>query len=215
MDTPPPQHLSSGVPGSSRGAFPVRAVIALSAGLLRVERLGIMGFMMLLTALILLNVVTRYSGMPIYWVDESAVYSVVWLTFIGASAMTRLRLDFAVTLLTERLSPRGTAIAKVIASAGVVIFGLLLAWMCWLWLDPVGIAEAGFDPKVFAGRSFNFIYTERTQTLNWPTWIFYLIVPVFAVSITVHGVANLMEDFGLSPRVGFRGFDFNQADGIN
>ena len=40
---------------------------------------------------------------PIYWIDEFAVYSVVWLTFIGASAMTRLRLDFAVTMMTERL----------------------------------------------------------------------------------------------------------------
>ena len=62
-----------------------------------------MGLMYLLTALILLNVVTRYSHFPIYWIDESAVYCVVWLTFIGASAMTRLRLDFAVTMLTERL----------------------------------------------------------------------------------------------------------------
>jgi TRAP-type C4-dicarboxylate transport system permease small subunit len=71
---------------------------------LRIERLAIAAFMFILTGLILLNVATRYTGMPIYWIDESAVYLVVWLTFVGASAMTRLRLDFAVTLLTERLS---------------------------------------------------------------------------------------------------------------
>ena len=54
-------------------------------------------------------------------------------------------------------------------------FGLALAAMCWLWMDPVGIARAGFDAKEFAGESFNFLYTERTQTLNWPTWVLYLI----------------------------------------
>ena len=111
--------------------------------------------MFVLTALILVNVVTRYTGFPIYWVDESAVYSVVWLTFIGASAMTRLRLDFAVTLLTDKLGARGpSASPRSIATlAGVLLFGLALLAMCWLWMDPVGIARAGFDAKEFAGES--------------------------------------------------------------
>jgi TRAP-type C4-dicarboxylate transport system permease small subunit len=196
-------------------APPVRAVLALSYGLLRIERLAIMGLMWLLTLLIMLNVVTRYSGMPIYWVDESAVYSVVWLTFIGASAMTRLRLDFAVTLLTERLPPRWADACKVGASAGVVVFALLLVWMCWLWLDPPGIAAAGFDAKAFAGKTFNFIYTERTQTLNWPTWILYLAIPFFAVCMVIHGTANVLEDLKLAPRAPLPGFSFGQADGIN
>ncbi len=196
-------------------ALPFRVVLGLSAAVLRVERVAIMGFMFLLAFLILLNVVTRYAGASIYWVDESAVYSVVWLTFIGASAMTRLRLDFAVSLLTDQLAERPKAIAKVLASIGVVVFALLLAWMCWLWLDPVGIAAAGFDAKAYAGKSFNFIYTERTQTLNWPTWVLYLIVPLFSITMIVHGVANVLEDLGLVPRAVLPGFTFGQTDGIN
>jgi TRAP-type C4-dicarboxylate transport system permease small subunit len=141
---------------------------------------------------------------------------VVWLTFIGASAMTRLRLDFAVTMLTERLSSRIARAAKVIASSSIVVFGALLAWMCWLWLDPVGIAQAGFDAKAFAAKTFNFIYTERTQTLNWPTWALYLIMPLFAASMIIHGLANVVEDLELAPRVPPAGFSFGgQADGIN
>jgi len=198
-----------------RVSAPVRAVLGASWALLRLERLLIMGFMFLLCVLILLNVTTRYSGMPIYWVDESAVYSVVWLTFIGASAMTRLRLDFAVTLLTERLSARAAGVCRVLSSGGVVAFGALLLWMCWLWLDPVGLAQSGFDAKAFAGKSFNFIYTERTQTLNWPTWVLYLIMPIFAVSMMLHGLANLLEDLGLAPRAVLTGFPFGEASGIN
>lgn len=197
------------------GQAVARWVVAVSSGILWVERRSIAGLMFLLVALILLNVVTRYSGASLYWVDESAVYSVVWLSFIGASAMTRLRLDFAVTLLTDHLSPSGVRLARIAADLGVVAFALLLAWMCWLWLDPAGIASAGFDAKAYAARSFNFVYTERTQTLNWPTWSLYLILPVFSVTMIIHGLANVLEDLDLVPRAVFEGFAVSQADGIN
>jgi len=192
-----------------------RAIIKTSAALLACERYALMGLMYLLTALILINVVTRYSHLPLYWIDESAVYSVVWLTFIGASAMTRLRLDFAVTMLTERLSARDQKITKVVATGMVILFGASLIATCWLWMDPVGLARAGFDARKFAGETFNFLYTERTQTLNWPTWVVYLTLPIFAVSITIHGVANLLEDLELVPRTALKGFQLSEVDGVN
>lgn len=201
------------VTAKSRSMAVPEAIVAVSGRLLRVEHRAIQALMFLLSALILLNVVTRYTGYPIYWIDESAVYSVVWLTFIGASAMTRMRLDFAVTMLTERFSERGAAIFRVIATLGVVLFGIALGVMCWLWLDPVGIAQAGFDAREYAGQSFNFIYTERTQTLNWPTWVIYLIMPIFAVSMTLHALANLFEDLGLVEKQVLPGFAAN-ADGV-
>ncbi|MGM4890317.1 TRAP transporter small permease [Tardiphaga sp. 1201_B9_N1_1] len=192
-----------------------RVILVASAGLLAFERLALMGLMYLLTALILVNVVTRYSHFPIYWIDESAVYSVVWLTFIGASAMTRLRLDFAVTMMTERLSARSQQIFKIIATSTVIVFGVGLIVTCMLWMDPIGLAQAGFDAKKFAGQTFNFLYTERTQTLNWPTWVLYLTLPIFAVSITIHGIANLLEDLGLVAKVPPKGFQLSELDGVN
>jgi len=190
-------------------------IVRMSSALLAFERLALMGLMYLLTGLILVNVVTRYSHFPIYWIDESAVYCVVWLTFIGASAMTRLRLDFAVTMLTERLSPRHQKIAKVISTGLVVVFGVALIVTCVLWMDPVGLARVGFDGRKLAGETFNFLYTERTQTLNWPTWVMYLTLPIFAVSMTIHGLANLLEDLGLVPRTKLSGFQLSELDGVN
>lgn len=171
--------------------------IGLSERLLRLERYAVAILMTLLSGAILLNVVTRYLGAPIYWIDEFAVYCMVWLTFFGASAMTRLRLDFAVTMMTERLSQRMRDLCGVLATGMVMVFSLSLVAMCWFWLDPVGIASAGFDARAFSGSTFNFVYTERTQTLNWPTWVLYLILPVFALSVTIHGLANLLEDMGV------------------
>lgn len=187
-------------------------VLKLSSALLKVERAAVVGLMALLTGLILLNVATRYAGVPIYWIDESAIYAVVWLAFIGASAMTRLRLDFCVGLLTERLPPAGVKVARVLATACTLLFGLSLAYMCWIWMDPVGIAAAGFDAKEFAGQTFNFLYTEHTQTLNWPTWAVSLVMPLFAASLSLHGLANLVEDLELAPRRIHRGFPMAHAE---
>jgi TRAP-type C4-dicarboxylate transport system permease small subunit len=195
-------------------AAPWRFVMWLSARLLAAERIAVAGLMFLLTGLILLNVVTRYSGVSLYWVDESAIYSIVFLSFIGASAMTRLRLDFAVTMLTERFSARGVRIAKATATAIVLLFGLTLLWFCVLWLDPVGMARAGFDARAFAATTFNFIYTERTQTLGWPVWALYLIMPIFALSMSIHSAANLLEDLGLVPRASQAAFLGDGMQGV-
>ena len=190
---------------------PVRWAIALSSALLRFERGALTALMTLLVLLILLNVVTRYSGLPIYSIDEAAAFTMVWLTFVGASVMTRLRMDFAVGLVSDQLPPRGAKAMKVLATFGVLVFALALVWMCWVWMDPRGIAAAGFNAKA----SFNFVYTEHTQTLEWPTWVIQLILPIFSLSLTVHAIANLFEELEVCPRIVHPGFDVVSADAVN
>ncbi|MCO5112438.1 MAG: TRAP transporter small permease [Burkholderiaceae bacterium] len=194
---------------------PVRWAIALSSALLRCERGVLIALMTLLVLLILLNVATRYSGIPIYWIDEAAVFTMVWLTFVGASVMTRLRMDFAVGLVSDQLPPRGATAMKVLAAFCVLVFAIALVWMCWTWMDPRGIAAAGFNARDYAEASFNFLYTERTQTLEWPTWLVQLILPVFALSLTVHALANLFEELKVCPRIVHPGFDVVSADAVN
>ena len=192
-----------------------RALLDVSDVILRCERHLLTGLMGGLVALILLNVATRYGGVPLYWVDEASVYVVVWLTFIGASAMTRLRMDFAVTLLTDHVGERAARAAKACASLGVVVLGLALLAMCWVWMDPVGIARHGFDAKDFAAESFNVLYTVRTQTLEWPVWAIQLILPLFALTLSLHALAHLAEDLGLQPRRAHPEFGVANADVVN
>ena len=71
-----------------------------------------------MSIMVFVNVVMRYtmnSGINIS--EELSRYFFVWLTFIGASAMSRLRLDFSMTLLTEHLSKRGAMLMKVAGSS--------------------------------------------------------------------------------------------------
>lgn len=183
--------------------------------LLRLERRALMFLMAWLIVLVLLNVVTRQLRMPLYWVDEACVYSVVWLTFIGASAMTRLKMDFAVTMLTDKLPTKAQALSKVAASCLVFAFGLAMLTMCWLWMDPIGIAKAGFDARVFSGATFNFLYSEKTQTLNWPVWLVQLIMPIFSATFTLHALANLIEESGLQACRTHHEFQLAAIDGVN
>lgn len=199
------------VAGHSRMAA---AVVALSEGILVFEKIVIGTLMGLLTVLILFNVVTRYTGFPVYWGDEAAVYIAVWLTFIGASTMMRRRLDFSMTILTEKLGPAAAHATKISATAIVILFALLLGYMCWLWLDPVGIVTAGFDARIHSGDTFNFVYTDKTQTMNLPRWVFYLVLPLFSLTLFVHGVANLLEDLEFTPRV-VRHLDAVNAEGVS
>jgi len=129
--------------------------------------------------------------------------------------MTRLRMDFAVGLVSDHLPERGARVLKVLATFCVLVFAVALVWMCWVWMDPRGIAAAGFDSKAYAETSFNFLYTERTQTLEWPTWAIQLILPIFALSLAVHALANLLEELQACPRVVHTGFDVVSADAVN
>jgi TRAP-type C4-dicarboxylate transport system permease small subunit len=103
----------------------------------------------------------------------------------------------------------------VSATATVLAFSLVLLWFCVLWLDPVGMAQAGFDARALAAQTFNFIYTERTQTLNWPVWVLYLVMPLFALSMVVHSTANLVEDLGLIERSNNTGFLSSSMEGLS
>ena len=55
----------------------------LSAGLARVELWCAAFLAVCITVLILLNVVTRTAGNALFWVDELAIYAMVWMTFSG------------------------------------------------------------------------------------------------------------------------------------
>lgn len=198
-----------------RSARPTRLLLDLSDTVLRLERMALTGLMSLLVLLILLNVVSRYSGMPIYWIDEASVYCVVWLCFVGASLMTRLRMDFAVSLLTDQLGPNSARRVKLLAGFAVLLFGLAMLAMCWIWLDPIGIARYGFDAKEYAANSFNFLYTEKTQTLEWPTWVLQTILPIFSATLSLHALANLIEDIGLQPRRVHPGLEMANAEAVN
>lgn len=165
----------------------------ISAALLQVERVVLIALTFAVTCLILLNVVTRSAGMALFWVDEAAIYTMIWAVFVGASMQVRLRAAISVDLVPMALGPGGKRILGAVVDALVLGFALTLIWLSFIWYDPVGLAQAGFDVGAFAGSTFNFIYDEPTVTVGVPKFWIWLIMPMLGLTLTVHGLANLAD----------------------
>ncbi|WP_417862710.1 TRAP transporter small permease [Vreelandella venusta] len=145
------------------------------------------------TGLILLNIVTRTLGSPLYWVEELAIHAMVWMTFLTTSVVLKRREGIAVTLLTDSLPPRFKVLSRLTVDAIVLLFAALMLWLCWRWYDPLTLWRVGFDTSAFQTESFNFIYSERTRTLGLPKYFSWLCIPVFSISLGLHGLVNLID----------------------
>lgn len=150
------------------------------------------------TLLILLNVLTRALGMALFWVDEVAIYAMVWMTFFGTSAALHYGHSIAITILTDIL-PAG--LRRIMAKAVdmiILVFAMAMIWFCWRWFSPLQLIEYGFDIEQFQENSFNFIYAEPTSTIGIKKYLVWSIMWLFALGATLHSVANLF-DFSSNP----------------
>lgn len=158
------------------------------------ERIGLVICMALVLGLVLLNVITRSLDYSLFWVDEAAVFAMIWGCFIGASLLVHQRMDFAVTLLTDPLPGRLRHIARVIVDLLVLAFGVLMLVLCWWWFDLPTLIASGWNLQAFFEVNFNGIYMDRPTTVGLPKWPFFLVMPWFSLTTTVHAMANLVED---------------------
>lgn len=172
----------------------MRWLSAFSEHVARLERLMLMALVALVLGLILLNVVTRAASASLYWVDEAAILAMVAACFVGASLMVQRRMDFAVSLVTERLPEAARRWFAVAVATVTLGFALLLLGLCWIWFDLATFAALGFDERAFFRETFNSIYRERTATIGVGKIWFFLIMPWFAATLTIHAAANLAED---------------------
>jgi TRAP-type C4-dicarboxylate transport system permease small subunit len=171
----------------------MRRISRLSNTVLRVEKRVITLLAALLVVLIFLNIVTRMAGAALFWGDELAIYTMVWMTLIGASAMVRMRAGVAVTLVTDVLPQDIRRVVFRIADAVLLLLAVTLLILCWQWYDPVALIESGFDLDAFAQDTFKFVYAEPTSTLGVRKFWIWLVVPLMATAMTIHAVANLLE----------------------
>jgi len=177
-----------------------RSLSRLSAAIAVVEKVALMLLILAIFCFVLMNVVLRVFGVTIAWADEVAVYSMILSGFLGASLMLRARIDPAVLLLHAMAPPSVVRVLRSIVSLIAAVFGIFLIYLSWLWFDPIALAAADFDIFTFEGATFNFTNTDTTPVMGLPLFYFYLVIPFFAVAITVHAITNLAEDLGLVER---------------
>lgn len=164
----------------------------ISAAVARIE-LGCAAFLAAcVTGLILLNVITRNAGNALFWVDELAIYAMVWMTFLGASAALHHRNSISVTMLLDAVPDQTRKVLVKIVDIIVCAFALAMLWFCWRWFLPSDIIAVGFDRMAFQGSTFNFIYSEPTLTLGLPKYLFWMVMWLFSIGAVLHSVMHVI-----------------------
>lgn len=156
----------------------------------------------ILLLLILVNIATRAAGAALFWIDELAIFTMIWMALIAASAMVRMRVGVSVTLVTDLLPPRLKLAVSRVVDALMLVFALALLIVCWIWYDPLALARSGFDFDRFAQETFKFIYSQPTNTIGIRKFWIWLVVPLMSVDMTIHALANLIDGPGEAPEPG-------------
>lgn len=122
-------------------------------------------------ACVLGQVFFRYFlGDPTTWSDELARYLFVWCSLLGWVIAARRRSHLAIGSLPERASPRTRAILALFASAAAIAFAAVLTYY------GARIALRNFDVE--------------TTTLFFTTGVVYAIVPLAAIAVGLHALAD-------------------------
>jgi TRAP-type C4-dicarboxylate transport system permease small subunit len=171
----------------------LKTMTSLSDRIAQAER-GVLRLIALaLPLMILANVAGRAMRSPIYWMDELSILLMVWLAMIGMSLTLKTRDAVAVTMLVDAVPPLLMKAMKILIDLLVLVFGITLLVLCYRWFDPLTLMRLGFDTREFSGQTFNFMYQDTTATLGVAKFWFWLVVPLVAVTTSVHALSNLLQ----------------------
>lgn len=163
----------------------------ISDRLAKIERLAAASSLAVVFALLVLNIITRAMAKAQFWVDEAAIVMMIWMAFFACLFSIHQRSNIAVSLLTDLLSSRLAMVFLVVVDLIMLVFFLILVFLVWNWFAPHRLLAVGGDLSAFSMQTFNFIYEEPTQTLGIKKFWVWLILPWFALSGSLHCMANL------------------------
>ena len=148
-----------------------------------------------ITLLIIMNVVTRALNHALYWVDEAAIYAMVWMLFFSIALLLKRREAVSVTIVYDLVPLHFKKIIGRIVDWSVLVFSVFLIAFSWLWYQPLELIKAGFDFSVFSAETMNFIYQDKANTLAIKKFWVWLIIPYFAFSVFIHALSNVLTPY--------------------
>ena len=140
------------------------------------EELIAAGFLIVTTALVVLNIICRYFfNMGMVWSEEVATGCFVWSVFIGAIACFKRRGHVGVDIVVNMLPP---ALKRAIATLMDIILVVLNAYMFYLSV-------------VFISKS----YTKLTPVMGISSAYISAAVVISFFMMTIYSVIFVYEDF--------------------
>ncbi|MEW9670919.1 TRAP transporter small permease [Ammoniphilus sp. 3BR4] len=118
-----------------------------------------------------------FLNSPLSWSDEIAIFSLVWLTFIGGSMGIKLQRSAAVTILMDKVQGRLKTVLLVISTLAVFLFGCYIFALSVKWI---------MSPTILF---------QKSNSLQLPMIIPYLSVPVGFFFILIHSLDLVLKTF--------------------
>jgi len=124
--------------------------------------LSFVGLAMAFSSILLfVNVALRYIFLaPISWAEELSIYLVIWVVFVGASAMVRMQAHLAIDLLPKVLPETPRRLLKIF----ILLISLLFfaVFIYYSGLHTLRVQASG----------------QLTPNMQAPMWLTYLAMPV-------------------------------------
>ena len=134
----------------------------------------------IMAVLVFANVIARYVfNAPLAFSDEISSYLFILMSFMGTAIAARRKAHLGLTIVTDRLSPKGQKYV------GVTMYGVA-AFFCLL------IVIFGIQMVIS-----QYQLGQETATMQWPEWIYGLFVPVgaaFALLAFVEGIGAMLKN---------------------
>ncbi|MFC0559461.1 TRAP transporter small permease [Halalkalibacter alkalisediminis] len=111
-----------------------------------------------------------YLNSPLFWSDEFAIFTLVWLTFLGGSMSIKRQQTAAVTILVDKLNEK---LRKLVASIGffiVFLFCLFIVYYSFIWLSSPNIV------------------LQKSNSMQIPMIYPYLSVPLGFFFMSIHSL---------------------------
>lgn len=133
----------------------------------------------LMTVLLFLQVLFRFVlNLPLAWVEEISLYSMVWLCYFGGSLAIRKREHLKMEIITNFLKPKAKKLFDVISAVLFFVFAVFVFYH--VTLLTVDIMNRG----------------QVTAVLEIPKWIPYAGVPVSFFLMLIRLIQDLIKTFG-------------------
>jgi TRAP-type C4-dicarboxylate transport system permease small subunit len=125
---------------------------------------------------IVAGVIFRYFlNAPLSWTDEMAIYSLVWVTFIGGSMGIKRQQAAAVTLLMDRFSGKARRVLLSLGFAVITGFCLYLFFLSVTWISA---------PTMLL---------QKSQSMDLPMFYPYLCIPIGLGCMSIHSLDLLLR----------------------
>lgn len=157
-----------------------RNIVRLSDGLDRVVRWATVGFLVVLVAVVLLQVIARYVfASPPAWTEEIARYAMIWAGLLGATMSFKRGFDPALFGEYHSASPAIRLAARIGRSLPVLVYLLPILLFCFIG------ANMTFERSFLVRHS-----RSMADAFDFPTLLVAISVPIMIFTILVHLAAR-------------------------